>query len=702
MQPLRKFLTFFMLAVMLIWQFGPLALSQAAALQAGSAAGIVGDLLFSNSFESSDLSAWSASSADGEDLKVTTTAALRGGFGLKAVIDDNAPLFVADARPKAEPRYRARFYFDPNSIRMTSGDAHPLMNGFEGISTAVWRIEFRRSSGSYQVRGRLITDSSAWLSTRWFPISDAVHSIELDWRAASAAGRNNGGLTLWIDGDQKSDLAAIDNDTWRIDRVTLGATTGIDAGTRGTYFLDAFESHRQSYIGPAAGSSPSTTRQILFVESNEDFANPERGFMKQASVFVDQPLTLNQVNVLQPSDSLVWIYFRLDNYRTRLLDQAALNTIRSVFSTARSRGLKLVIRFVYNPGPGSTSDPSLANPDAPVDLVLQHIQQLKPLLVENSDVIAVVQVGFVGHWGEWHSTRYLHPLEYRRAIVDALLDALPQDRMLQLRYPRYKEMLYGGPLTNAQAFSGTDQSRIGQHNDCFLAGNNDSNTFASTTPQLPKQTSTYCDGQADKVACWKGYVAQESRFTPMGGETCSYNPPRTECSNALLEMQSMHWSFLNNRYKADVLDSWSAGGCMETLRRRLGYRFVLQEASVPTAISAGGMLSLSLRLTNRGFAAMFNPRPVYIVLKGTAGRYVMRVAALDPRRWEPGKEQRIDIQVSVPAGVPAGTYKLALWLPDAATTLRNNPAYAVRFANTGMWEAGTGLNILTNSIEVRR
>ncbi len=41
-----------------------------------------------------------------------------------------------------------------------------------------------------------------------------------------------------------------DNDTRRIDRVRLGAVAGIDTGTRGTYYFDAFESRRQTAIGP--------------------------------------------------------------------------------------------------------------------------------------------------------------------------------------------------------------------------------------------------------------------------------------------------------------------------------------------------------------------------------------------------------------------------------------------------------------------
>jgi len=72
----------------------------------------------------------------------------------------------------------------------------------------------------------------------------------MDWHAATGVGAINGSLTFWIDGILQASLTGVDNDTRRIDRVRLGALTGIDNGTRGTYYFDAFESHRQTYIGP--------------------------------------------------------------------------------------------------------------------------------------------------------------------------------------------------------------------------------------------------------------------------------------------------------------------------------------------------------------------------------------------------------------------------------------------------------------------
>src|SRR5688572_6488311 len=331
--------------------------------------------------------------------------------------------------------------------------------------------------------------------------------------------------------------------------------------------------------------------------------------------------------------------------------------------------------------------------------MLQHIEQLRPILIENSDVIAVMQAGFVGHWGEWHSSKYLHPLEQRKAIVDALLSALPKDRMLQIRYPRYKQIWYQTPLTAQEAFSGSDKSRLAHHNDCFLRDQDDAGTYKSVSAQEPKITSTYCEGK-DAISCWKDFVATESQFTPTGGETCQYNPPRTECPNTLQEMAMLHWSFINNGYRPEVLNGGTSGGCMETIRRSLGYRLELKETTLPTTIKPGGTLSLNLRLNNEGFAAMYNPRPVYVVLLSEKARYPVLITGLDPSRWAPGQEQNIAVSVNLPENIPPGTYQLGLWLPDASSSLRNSPAYAVRFANAGVWDPATGINILTDNFEI--
>jgi hypothetical protein len=165
-------------------------------------------------------------------------------------------------------------------------------------------------------------------------------------------------------------------------------------------------------------------------------------------------------------------------------------------------------------------------------------------------------------------------------------------------------------------------------------------------------------------------------------------------------MAMLHWSFINNGYRPEVLNGWTSQGCMSTIRRNLGYRLALKEAFIPGSVRPGGALSLDIRLHNDGFASMFNPRPIYVVLQNASNRYEIPVTGIDPRRWAAGQDSTFTINVNLPANVAPGTYKLALWLPDSYASLKNKSTYAVRFANTNVWEAATGLNILTPNFQV--
>ena len=136
----------------------------------------------------------------------------------------------------------------------------------------------------------------------------------------------------------------------------------------------------------------------------------------------------------------------------------------------------------------STSSMSKPYGDAPRDLIVSHLAQLKPILQANADIIATVQVGFIGAWGEWYYTDYFgdqgsvsaSQWDDRRAVVEALLSSLPSTRTVQLRVPSFKKQLYGtAALTSTEAFTGTAKSRIGHHNDCFLASADDFGTYSS-------------------------------------------------------------------------------------------------------------------------------------------------------------------------------------------------------------------------------
>jgi hypothetical protein len=211
----------------------------------------VSDLIFADGFENGNFSAWSSSSTNAGNLSVSPSAALLGSNGMQAVIVSTPTMYVQDDSPSAEPHYHARFYFDPNSLVMASGNYQYILQGYaNSTNTFVLRVEFKYSSGVYQMRARILNDSAVWQDTPYVPITDAPHAIEVDWAAASAVGANDGYLTFWIDGVQQGSLTGIDDDSYRMERVRLGPSYIYGTGTSGTYFFDGFESRRQTYIGP--------------------------------------------------------------------------------------------------------------------------------------------------------------------------------------------------------------------------------------------------------------------------------------------------------------------------------------------------------------------------------------------------------------------------------------------------------------------
>ena len=311
------------------------------------------------------------------------------------------------------------------------------------------------------------------------------------------------------------------------------------------------------------------------------------------------------------------------------LDPQYLALLQADFDTARAAGVSLVVRFAYVKGGEPPYEPPYG--DAPLDVVLAHIDQLAPVLRANSDVITVLQAGFIGLWGEWYYTDHFadpaNPATVsdenwakRRQVVAALLDALSDDRMIQVRYPSIKQTVLGVPtgteggLTPAGGYSGSDKARIGHHNDCLLASPDDFGTFRS-----------------DPITLDQDYLAQDSEWTAVGGETCSVNPPRSEFPSAVAELAKYHYSFLNADYNTDVLSSWGPDGLRE-VAQRLGYRFVLARSQVA---SGAEWTRVSVDVRNDGWSAPFNPRPVQLVLTGDTGAWVVDTPARTPAAGAP-------------------------------------------------------------------
>lgn len=414
---------------------------------------------------------------------------------------------------------------------------------------------------------------------------------------------------------------------------------------------------------PAVSGPEPEVISHTYLASDEPILNPERGFFTPYEL----PGNAGFSPVRITGNTLVHLNIRLDEYRESDLPQSVLDGLDVNFNDIREAGLKAILRVAYNQGPYPDSEP-----DASKDQILRHIEQLAPLFQKHGDVIAWVEAGFIGAWGEWHtSTNGLDNINDKRDILNALLAAIP-GRYVQVRYPANIIELYPEPQQAAQAF-------VAHHNDCFLSSATDVGTYER-------------DGE-NTIERDQAYLAELTSFTPMSGESCAPFPPRSECNSAIREMELLHFSALNEAYHKGILRSWEAGGCMDEVVNHLGYRLSLTRADFNEQVRPGGVLNLKVELENTGFSAPVNPRPIFVVLQQDKSIFLTTLNPLDPCSFQPGASS-FTAQLRLPSNMAEGAYNLALWLPDSAESLQSNPLYAIRFANENTWDETTGYNLL--------
>lgn len=440
---------------------------------------------------------------------------------------------------------------------------------------------------------------------------------------------------------------------------------------------------------------PDPEGTVYYTETEEQMANPERGFYVQKYYTTANMEEVASVDAIRASRDLSHItlylhsYYMADsvsgapNYMASDISQEFLDRLDQNMNALREAGAKVVLRFSYAYHHNIKKKPWDATPE----WALRHMDQIAPYLAKHADIIFCVQAGFIGSWGEWYyTTNYpQNPskdegYETRWPIAEKLMEIVPADRQICFRQPQFK-MRYlrthgmeVAPLTEEEAFQPTIKARWAGHNDCFVSGDGDVGTYHN-------------DEERD-------FWAKDTKYTLMGGETCK------ECNysggeNAIKEMEKYHWTYICNSYHPDILKSWQSSGHYFTIKRRLGYRLALDKAYWTQEPKAGEAFNVEITLHNSGFAAPANKRGVELVFVSETNpeeKYVYPQTE-DPRRWYAGEKRVIDLTCTLDSEMK-GAYKLYLNLPDPYDSLHDNPLYSIRLANENMWEETTGYNHL--------
>ena len=469
------------------------------------------------------------------------------------------------------------------------------------------------------------------------------------------------------------------------------------------------------------------TTTVNYVPSNDvNILNPERGFYKYSATyasnytFLDVTTLSNQYN--NQNSTLLFRHFVLDDFVNAPISNTFLSNMEQDFNAIRAAGLKCIPRFVYTLEANTGNCGSWICPpygDASKSRIFSHLGQLEVILQNHKDVIATVQMGFIGTWGEQYYTDHFGDASQspyiltntnwqdRNDVLGAVLGVVPSERMVQVRYPQIKQrFVYGigapttsNPLQPWEAYNGSDKARIGFHNDCFLASDNDFGTFNDYGPPSSQSDTTNL----------KPYKENDSRYVVVGGETCFVNNPDDNCASAGgradSELKRFHYSYLNADYNNDVNNDWN-GVCMDDIKKSLGYRLVLLSGNYSDETRPGQSITVNITLKNEGYAAPYNERGLQLVLRsmspGTPQTPYFAPLNADPRDWQPDGTYTISETLCVPPSLPYGTYELFLSLPDPMPSLFNRPEYAIQMANQNVWEANTGYNSLGHSLTVNQ
>lgn len=431
------------------------------------------------------------------------------------------------------------------------------------------------------------------------------------------------------------------------------------------------------------------------------------------------------------------------------LTSPVLRDYATMLDEARGKGVKVLFRPRYDKDEAGSppSDCTFAGGSARVyhadskERQFNHIDAVAKMLGDYKDVVAFIQAGYLGKWGEWNEEggASAQPLLTNRAnpddlntydrthIIDHILSkyaaaGIKQD--VELRTP-----VFAKEVVERYEQENKPPPNIGLHNDCFMSSRqsdevpvdgSDSGTYSDFKPP---DGSPYNFNNAVLARAWAADWTADSSF---GGETCprdidldkfsDENERWRVCANmigAKSEPALLHMNYLNGDYLDDkvrpsgelvpgAVTTWLAGGCYDEIQRKLGYRFEVRGVKYTPTLTEDQKFLVSVDIENTGWGKLHKPRNARLVLRnGTSPSLKYTFSGGPVSSWAPGTTRTISVIRSAP---PPGTYEVRLWIPDPDA--KSRIAYAVKLATLRdgdpVFDPVTGENNLGVTITVQQ
>lgn len=425
-----------------------------------------------------------------------------------------------------------------------------------------------------------------------------------------------------------------------------------------------------------------------FQESIKEIDNPERGFYEP----VGYKMEVSDNEILDLDYNLIHLrvgisaFSRATNGSEDIpFTMNMINALDGTLKNIKKNGGSVIIRFAYDDFDGKKDlEPSM-------EMMLHHIKQLKCVFEQNKDVIAYVELGLFGPWGEMHSSE-ICTTENVSMALEAMLEAVPEDITIGVRTPRYYAKwanVERNQLDLDITQKGTKAYRVGLYNDGYLGSESDLGTFSDRDIE-----TTWLSNQASHTFYGGEVVASRAEGEPLN--TVAYMSQ---------EAFKTHTTYLNRYWNNSVIDSWKEeiykgedtryqGQSGYTyIVNHLGYRFVLRQCQMDSRVYQGQSFNLEIKIENVGFANLINGKKVSILLEGENNAYEI-TTDIDARKWNSKELTNIKEQISLPYNIAIGEYKVYFRISKLGDYTTDNNYQCIQFANDGIWKESIGANMI--------
>lgn len=356
----------------------------------------------------------------------------------------------------------------------------------------------------------------------------------------------------------------------------------------------------------------------IYEESNRKLINPNRGFYHIYGFNItdaesDYNAEVRKTVGTDASESLELIEINLQNYANGDISEKGLENIDELFQALQKQGKHYIVRFLYDwNGKSYDTEPQS------IDTILKHMQQLKPILHTYKDEIYTLQGLFVGDCGEMHGSRYTDT-DSMKKLFTQFVSVKDETTFMAVRTPQQWRNLGD---TDAWE-SGKTISSLGLFNDGMLGSVYDYGTYGDQTKTeggILERWTREEELQFQNALC---------KNVPNGGEVIVDNK-YNDFDNALADLKTMHVTYLNRDYDANVLNKWadttvSTGDCydgmdgLSYMERHMGYRLLIKNVKMQQDFWED-TLEVSVTMQNVGFAPIYKPCEAKLTFYGEDGQ----------------------------------------------------------------------------------